>query len=100
MTWSDTQHLLALLNFFACTCIGWACLCRLNTEKARLNRMARLRYTLLMAAATSSGLQPILWGEWPSWADASLSLAVCAWLALSTWGHAPYHGPQRRAGDL
>jgi len=101
ITWSDMQHLLALLNFGACTSIGWFCVCRLNTDKARIYRMARLRYTLMMAAATSSGLQPLLWGEWPSVADTALALAVCAWLAMSTWGAPhPYDGPRRRMGDL
>ena len=100
MTIHDSQHVLALINFASCLSINWFCLCRLNTEKARLYWGARLRYTLLQAAATSSGLQPLLWGEWPSVADAGLSATVCLWLALSSWGRfAPHDGPHRRLGD-
>lgn len=98
---TDTQHMLALLNFASCISIAWFCICRLNTDKARVYLVARLRYVLLLTAAMSSGLQPVMWGEWPSVADTCLALAVCAWLALATWGPAAkFEGPDRRVGDL
>lgn len=101
MPWTDSQHLLALLNFLSCNGIVYYCICRLNTEKARTSWMARLRYTLLLATAASSGLQPVLWGEWSSWSDAVMSLAVCLWLMLSTPVPAEkYDGPRRRVGDM
>ena len=80
----DLQHLLALLNFSACLLIGYLCICRLNTAKARDYLAARARYTLLLGGACASGLQPMLWGEWPSAADTAMTLCVAAWLAIQS----------------
>lgn len=101
MTWYDQQHLLAMINFTSCMGIVWFCICRLNTERARVHLGDRLKYTLLLATAISSALQPMLWGEWSSWSDAFMSFAVCLWLGLSSQRvHTPdYDGPQRRLED-
>lgn len=100
MTPFDLQHLLALLNFASCLSVVWFCLCRLNTSKARDYLAARARYTLLLAGASASGMQPILWGEWPSVADVAMSLCVCAWLAIQSWSSFAQHdGRLRRKED-
>lgn len=100
MTAFYLQHLLALLNFSACLLIGYLCICRLNTAKARDYLAARARYTLLLGGACASGLQPMLWGEWPSAADVAMSLCVCAWLAIQSWSSFAQHdGRLRRKED-
>ena len=58
-------------------------------------------YALMLAGATASGLQPVLFSTWPAWADVFMSAAVCLWLGLSSRRvHTPdYDGPQRRLED-
>lgn len=68
---------MAWVNFVLCAAIGWACLCRVAMMSAATTR-ARFRagYTLLMVAATCSGLSPVLWNEWPGPGQIMMGLAA------------------------
>ena len=82
MTW-QTHQLLAVANLVICAGIAWACICRLNSEISRRYRLARARYALLLAGATASGLQPLLFRSWPAWADVFMSFAVLAGMVIN-----------------
>lgn len=101
MNWWHHYEIAALLNWAACSVIGLLCIDQLNGCRCRENLVDRARYALLLTGAMASGLQPVLWGEWPSWSDAFMSFAVCLWLGLSSRRvHTPdYDGPQRRLED-
>ena len=55
MTWQAHQ-LLAMANLAICMGIGWACICRLNSHVARVHKLARARYALLLAGAVALSL--------------------------------------------
>ena len=97
MTW-ETHQLLAMANLAICLAIGWACICRLNSQISRRYLLARARYALLLAGAVSSGLQPLMFGSWSSIADVIFNSAVLAGLALNVarW-YAPKDGGQHDA---
>lgn len=97
MTW-ETHQLLAMANLAICLAIGWACICRLNSQISRRYLLARARYALLLAGAVSSGLQPLMFGTWSSIADVIFNSAVLAGLALNVarW-YAPKDGGQHDA---
>ena len=82
MTW-ETHQLIAMANLAICLAIGWACICRLNSNISRRYRLARARYALLLAGAMSSGLQPLMFGTWSSVADVIFNSAVLAGLVLN-----------------
>lgn len=82
MSW-EIHQFVAVVNLAFCAGICWACMCRLNTNVCRWYLTARLRYTLLLGAAVASGLQPLLWNQWPSIADATFSGAVLAGLIIN-----------------
>ena len=82
MSWHTIQ-LLSLANFAICSGIGWACICRLNTEVCRRYPLARARYTLLLAGATASGLEPLLFGVRPGVGSVIFSGAVLVGLAIN-----------------
>ncbi|PIG09930.1 hypothetical protein [Comamonas sp. 26] len=82
MTW-ETHQLIAMVNLAICLAIGWACICRLNSNISRRFRLARARYALLLAGAMSSGLQPLMFGTWSSIADVIFNSAVLAGLVLN-----------------
>jgi len=98
MTWQSHQ-LLAVFNLVICLGIVWACICRLNTHVCRIYRLARARYALLLAGALASGLQPMLWGAWPTVGEAVFGACVFAGLAINVvrW-HGAVH-PVRRSDD-
>lgn len=87
---------LAMGNALVCGAIVWACLCRLNTAHAHQYKSVRARYALLLTAAMSSGLQPILWASWPTVADVGFSACVLVWLTLHVRARAH---PMRRQED-
>lgn len=98
MTWQANQ-LLAMANLAICLGIGWACICRLNSHVARIHKLARARYVLLLAGAVASGLQPVLWGDLPSVGDTVFTACVLAGLLINV---ARWHGavhPMRRKDD-
>lgn len=100
MTWQAHQ-LLAMLNLAICAGIAWACICRLNSNICRVHRTARARYSLLMAGALAHGLQPLLWGFWPTVGGVVFSGCVLAGLVINVfrWHGAAGH-PRRRRGGL
>ena len=68
--------LLAAANLVVCTAIGWACICRLNSNRSRSHLLYRAKYCALMVGATASGLSPILFSEWPTWPDVTMAMSV------------------------
>ena len=82
MTW-QTHQLLAALNLLLCAAIGWACICRLNSEICRRYKLSRARYSLLLAGALSSGLQPVLWDSWTGVADNVFAGCVLGYLVIN-----------------
>ena len=90
---------LALLNLALCLAIGWACICRRNSHVPRVHTLARARYSLLLAGALASGMQPALWGTWTTVGDTIFSACVLAGLLINV---ARWHGaahPMRRSDD-
>ncbi|MBO0943369.1 hypothetical protein J1N44_17055 [Acidovorax temperans] len=88
MTW-ESHQLLAVANLVICLAIAWACICRLNTDVCKHLLRPRARYTLLLAGALASGLQPVLFGAWPSVGTVFFSAAVLAGLLINVvrWSH-------------
>jgi len=86
MSYWDSRLLLALLNFVLASGIGYACLCRVSVMSGGSTRkLTRAAYAVLFMAASASGLSPLLFREWPSYADAMLNGAVLLHL-ISTVG--------------
>lgn len=82
MTW-ETYQVTAVINLMVCMSICWACMCRLNADICRQHLAARARYALLMGGAMASGLQPLLWGTWPSAGDVLFGCSVLAGLIIN-----------------
>lgn len=82
MTWQNHQ-LLAMVNLGLCLGIAWACICRLNSDICRRYKRARARYSMLLAGAMSCGLQPLLWGSWPTVGSAILAASVLGYLVIN-----------------
>ena len=100
MNW-QTHQLLAVANLLICLCIGWACICRLNTPLCKRHLLARSRYTLMLAGSAASGMQPLLWGTWPSVADVLFAGCMLAGLVINVvrWPHQAAV-PMRRMEDV
>lgn len=94
MTW-ETHQLIAMANLAICLAIGWACICRLNSNISRRFRLARARYALLLAGAMSSGLQPLMFGTWSSIADVIFNSAVLAGIVLNV---VRWYAPEKQEG--
>lgn len=99
MTWTDYQ-LVSIANLAFCLAIVWACICRLNTETCRQHRRARARYTLLMAGAVASGVQPLLFGTLPGPGETIFAATVLLGLVINMgrWVR-QYGGHHRREED-
>ena len=82
MTW-QMPYLLALANWSVCLAIAWVCICRLNSETCKHNLRQRSRYVILLAGCQASGLQPILFNEWPGVGSLVFSGAVLGILTLN-----------------
>lgn len=83
MSLSHHYDLAALANWAFCSVIGLLCLGQLNSCRCRENKLDRARYALLLAGATASGLQPLLFRTWPALADVFMSGTVMAGLAIN-----------------
>ena len=83
MSFVHHYEIAALANWVFCSAIGMLCLDQLNSRRCRENKFDRARYALMLAGATASGLQPVLFSTWPAWADAFMSAAVLAGLAIN-----------------
>ena len=98
MTWQAHQ-LLAVANLIICVGIGWACICRLNSEICKRFRVARARYTLLLGGAMASGMQPALWDSWPTVGSVLFAATVLFGLAINVVRWYGRTHPMRRKGD-
>lgn len=87
---TPAQAVLALLNLVLCAVIAWSCVCRITLMDARTT-LAHFRagYALLLVAATSSGLSPLLWGELPGPGQIGMALAILYVLGAGygSWRH-------------
>lgn len=77
-------HLMALANFALCGTAAVICLCRLVAMNPNTTSRFIFRYALLLTAASASGIQPTLFGEWPGWADLLMTTALLVFLATSS----------------
>lgn len=69
--------MLAGLNFGVCSLICWSCVCRIGLMSESTTRLRfRASYVCLLVAASSSGLSPVLWGEWPGPGQLGMALAA------------------------
>lgn len=82
MSWEHHQ-LTSVLNLVFCLAIVWACICRLNTETCRRYRRPRARYTLLMAGAFASGMQPALFQTLPGPGETIFAATVLAGMVIN-----------------
>ena len=77
------QVLLSVINFMICSGIGFACVCRLNSDICRLYKVVRTRYTFIMTGATIFGFQYFFFGTHPDVAGVILSSCVFASIVLN-----------------
>lgn len=81
MNWLDQHMLMALANLVLCCGIGAICVCRTAVMSHRTTRsLARAAYAAVACAATISGGSRWLFGDWPGWADLSMSAAVLLYM--------------------
>ena len=83
MSLSHHYEMAALVNWAFCSVIGLLCIDQLNSCRCRENKLDRARYALLLAGATASGLQPVLFSTWPAWADVFMSFAMLAGMVIN-----------------
>ena len=83
MSFSHHYEMAALVNWAFCSVIGLLCIDQLNSCRCRENKLDRARYALLLAGATASGLQPVLFSTWPAWADVFMSFAVLSGMVIN-----------------
>lgn len=83
MSFVHHYEIAALANWAFCSVIGLLCLGQLNSWRCRENKLDRARYALMLAGATASGLQPLLFSTWPAWADVFMIGTVTAGLAIN-----------------
>lgn len=73
----SSQAVLTVLNFGLCSAIVWSCICRLTLMSAVTTRVRfRLGYSLMLVAASSSGLSHVLWGELAGPGQTSMAVAM------------------------
>ena len=77
------QVLFSVINFMICSGIGFACVCRLNSDICRLYKVVRTRYTFIMGGATIFGFQYFFFGTHPNLAGVILSSCVFAYIVLN-----------------
>ena len=98
MTW-QTHQLLAVLNLVICAGIAWACICRLNSEICRRHRAARAKYSILLAGSFALGMEPALFGSWPTVGSVLFAGCVLAGLAINVVRWYGRAHPMRRKED-
>ena len=85
----EARQLVALANFFVCSAIGWACLCRISVTSSDTTRtLTRWSYAGLFVAATASGFGPLK-DYWPGVPTLAMSVAVLLLLldGVPQWRH-------------
>jgi hypothetical protein len=83
----EWRQFLAVLNFALCSAIGYSCVCRFAIMSAATAAASwRLRYVIVMVAATTSGLSPWLWGEWPGPGQITMAVACLYVIGLTAKG--------------
>lgn len=81
------RQALALANFLLCSAIGYSCVCRFAIMSAQtVTASWRLRYVIVMVAATCSGLSPWLWGEWPGPGQIAMAVACLYVIGITARG--------------
>jgi hypothetical protein len=81
------RQALALFNFALCSAIGYSCVCRFAVmSKGTVAWTWRLRYVVVMVAATCSGLSPWLWAEWPGPGQITMAVACLYVIGITAKG--------------
>lgn len=79
-----SEWLLVVVNFLACSYVGFACLCRLNKMHGDLTRTSyRWAMSLLLVASTSQGFSGVLWGSAPTISGVFLAVAIAGFMRLT-----------------
>lgn len=87
---SPVQAVMEVSNLVLCALISWSCVCRITLMDARTTLTHfRVGYALLLVAATSSGLSPLLWGELSGPGQIGMAVAILYVLGAGygSWRH-------------
>ena len=97
-----TYQLLAFMNAIVCAAIMTTCICRLSLCHPGIAKLVRLKYTVLLGGALAHGLQPMLFGEWPSVGGTVMAFAVFIGLMCSShrWTRRPPVETETRPAEL
>jgi hypothetical protein len=72
----ESRSLFALLNWFVCSAVGWACICRISvTSRATTRWLTRASYAALLMTSSASGFGPLA-QHWPGWPELLMNCAV------------------------
>jgi hypothetical protein len=87
---ASIEHM-AALNLIVCGACVWACICRLNTMSDAVPKRVRFQFVALLVGCLASGLQPMLFKEWPGVGQTVLAVCVLIGLVISMprWRHGP-----------
>lgn len=77
------ETVLILVNFAACSLIGWICICRLNLLGRQSDWRVRAQFTAYFVGAQANGFGFLFWEDHPTVGSTLLSIAVLAGLMMS-----------------
>jgi hypothetical protein len=94
------QLRIALAGVHALLCLGiaGAVVCRLNVTHRGTRPDVRAQFAALFGGAVASGLQPVLWSEWPGWGSVTLAAMLLVYLVLG-WQRWRHGAPPGTASD-
>lgn len=86
-----TAETWAIINLIVCSCVFWSCMCRLNGMTKRVPKRVRAQFVLTLVGSVASGLQPMLFAQWPGVGQTlfSGSVLLCLLLSMDRWRHGP-----------
>lgn len=81
----------AIVNLIVCSCIFWSCMCRLEKMGKSVPKRVRAQFVLTLVGSVASGLQPMLFAQWPGVGQTlfSGSVLMCLLLSMDRWRHGP-----------
>lgn len=86
-------YLIALANLVICMAVDWVCMHRIAMMSLATKRSFRVNYSIMFVAAVASGLQPILFNEFPGYADLIMNTALLSFLygGRKHWRTVPHY---------
>ena len=78
------SNIAALVNLVSSLAIFWLCICKLNTRLSKKYLRVRLKFTILLVGSVASGLQPILWVDYPNTGHCILSTCLAIYLYMNS----------------